>query len=274
MALVAVAGALLTALAFAVGAGAWGWIVLAVLVVTLLGGLAVTYGLHTFVAAVLLNVWFVVAVSLPVAYGSAHVTGAWSQALAWLVGAALWIVGTFVVWLATGRTAQPQPAGDLIPGSTRPVPLTRRVVGFAGVRALAVAFGLGLPNAEWMPVATLSAFKPSAQQSTTTAIERVAGTIIGAVVAVAFLLTVHSVIALAVVIALLGAVGGTIRAASYTWYTAATAAVALIAMDLPHPADLAAEGRRVLFTLVGVAIAVAAMLLVERLGKRRSVAAR
>ncbi len=31
----------------------------------LLGGLAVTYGLHRFVAADLLNVWFIVALGLP-----------------------------------------------------------------------------------------------------------------------------------------------------------------------------------------------------------------
>ena len=38
MAVMAGAGALLTALAFGIGAGAWGWVVLAAFVVTLLGG--------------------------------------------------------------------------------------------------------------------------------------------------------------------------------------------------------------------------------------------
>ena len=57
MAVVALAGALLTALGFGIGAGAWGFVVLAAFVATLLGGLAVKYGLHRFVAAYFLNVF-------------------------------------------------------------------------------------------------------------------------------------------------------------------------------------------------------------------------
>ena len=38
---------------------------LAAFVATLLGGLAVKYGLHRFVGAYLLNVWFIIALGLP-----------------------------------------------------------------------------------------------------------------------------------------------------------------------------------------------------------------
>ena len=65
LAVIAVAGALLTALGFGIGPGAWGWVVLAAFVATLLGGLAVKYGVHRFVAAYLLNVWFIIALGLP-----------------------------------------------------------------------------------------------------------------------------------------------------------------------------------------------------------------
>ena len=61
LAVFAVAGALLTALGFGIGPDAWGWVVLAAFVATLLGGLAVKYGLHRFVVAYLLNVWFIIA---------------------------------------------------------------------------------------------------------------------------------------------------------------------------------------------------------------------
>ena len=54
MVMFAVAGALLTALGFGIGGGAWGWVVLAAFLVTVLAGLAVTYGLHRFVTAYLL----------------------------------------------------------------------------------------------------------------------------------------------------------------------------------------------------------------------------
>jgi hypothetical protein len=57
MAVVGVLGTLLTALGYGIGGEAWGLVVLAALVVTLLAGLAVKYGLHRFVAADLLNIW-------------------------------------------------------------------------------------------------------------------------------------------------------------------------------------------------------------------------
>ena len=121
MAVVAAAGALLTALAFGIGGGAWGFVVLAAFVATLLGGLAVKYGLHRFVAAYILNVWFVVALGLPTLLsfslpglfrsGLVH-TEPWKQALAWLIGSALWIAYTFIMWLARGRTEQAQPVAE------------------------------------------------------------------------------------------------------------------------------------------------------------------
>jgi len=65
LAVVTVAGALLTALGFGIGGGAWGWVVLAAFVATGLAGLAVKYGLHRFVAAYLLKIWFIIALGLP-----------------------------------------------------------------------------------------------------------------------------------------------------------------------------------------------------------------
>ena len=197
MAIFAVAGALLTALGFGIGGGAWGWVVLAVFVVTVLAGLAVKYGLHRFVAAYLLNVWFIIALGLPTLLsfslpglsksGLLHAEP-WQQALAWLVGSAVWIVVTFIMWLARGRVTAPQPVAE-IPGDISPRPLTRPIISFAVIRAaavsatVAIAFGLQLPSAYWMPVAAIIAMKPSLQQSTFVAEQRVAGTVVGAAVA-------------------------------------------------------------------------------------------
>jgi hypothetical protein len=111
MVVVAVAGALLTALGFGTGPGAWGWVVLAAFVATVLGGLAVKYGLHRFVSAYILNVWFIIALGLPTLlafdYPRLYHSGLihpepWKQALAWLIGSALWIAYTFIMWLARG----------------------------------------------------------------------------------------------------------------------------------------------------------------------------
>jgi hypothetical protein len=91
-------GAGVTALAFGVGGDAWGWLVLATFGVTLVAGLAVTFGVHRFVAALLLNVWFVIALALAIGlHAHAHITNyTWAQVLAWAGGSAMWIAITFV----------------------------------------------------------------------------------------------------------------------------------------------------------------------------------
>ena len=129
MAAMAGAGALLTALAFGIGAGGWGWVVLGAFVVTLLGGLAVKYGVHRFVAAYLLNVWFIVALGLPTLL-SFHLPGlyssglihaqSWKQALAWLIGSALWLAYASIMWLARdghrSRSRSPRSPATSRPG--------------------------------------------------------------------------------------------------------------------------------------------------------------
>ncbi len=288
MAVLAVAGALLTALAFGMGGGAWGFVVLAAFVATLLGGLAVKYGLHRFVAAYLLNIWFIIALGLPtlIAFGlPGHFqsglihTEPWKQALAWLVGSALGIAYTFIMWLARGRVTQQQQPVAEIPGDISPRPLTRPLILFAVMRAVgvsiavAIAFGLQLPSAYWMPMAVIIAMKPDLQQSTLVAEQRIAGTVVGAAVAALFLLAVDNRTALEVIIVVLFALAASIRTVSYTWYTAAMAGGILIAADVPHPSNLTDEARRVLWTLAGVGIAVIVMFLADRLQKHTAKAA-
>ena len=133
---------------------------------------------------------------------------------------------------------------------------------------MAIAFGLHVPNADWMPVAALVAMKSNLQQSTMVAGQRLAGAILGAGVAALFLLTVHNKYAVGVVIVLLAAAAVSIRTVNYALYCAAIAGSVLIAIDLAHPTDFASEGRRVLFTLAGVGIGLAFTLLTFLLQKR------
>ena len=281
LAVVAGIGALLTALGFGIGGGAWGFVVLAAFVATLLAGLAVTYGLHRFVAAYVLNVWFIVALGLPTLisfqvpglFGSGLIhTEPWKQALAWLVGSALWIAYTFIMWLVRRGVAEPQPVAE-IPGDISPRPLTRPIILFAVIRAaalataVAISFGLKLPNAYWMPIATIIAMKPDLQQSALVAERRIAGTVVGAGVAALVLLAVDNRTALEVIVVVLVALAASIHGVNYAWYTAALGGAILIAADVPHPSDLADEGRRILFTFAGVGIAIIVMFLADRLQK-------
>jgi hypothetical protein len=64
IAVFALFGAGVTALGFGIGGEAWGWLVPAAFAVTLAAGLAIAFGVRRFVNALLLNVWFIVAVAL------------------------------------------------------------------------------------------------------------------------------------------------------------------------------------------------------------------
>lgn len=133
---------------------------------------------------------------------------------------------------------------------------------------IAIAYGLQVQDADWMPIAALVAMKTNVQQTTLAAEQRLAGAAIGAIVASVFLLSIDSKGVLSLLIIVLGALAGYTYSANYAYYCAALAAVLLIAIGLPHPTDLASEARRVLFTFVGVGIAVLITLLANLLQMR------
>ena len=165
-------------------------------------------------------------------------------------------------------------AGPEIPGDTSPRELTRPMILFALIRAIAIAiavaipFGLDLPEADWIPIATLVAMKPDLGQSTLAAEQRLAGAILGALIAAVLLLTVDNRQVLEVAVVLLFTAAGAIHGVIYALYNAAVAAGVLIAIDLPHPTDLAEEGLRVPYTFLGVGLALLVILLATQLGKR------
>ena len=104
LSLFALIGAAGTALGFAVGGAFWVWPVVSVFVVTLVAGLSVRWGLHRFAAALLHNVWFVIALFMPAWYTAEHVhSEVWLQAAAWLAGVAAWLGVACVAWLLHGQ---------------------------------------------------------------------------------------------------------------------------------------------------------------------------
>jgi uncharacterized membrane protein YccC len=276
MAAVGLIGSVLTAVGFAIGGGPWGLVVVVAFVVTLGAGLSLKFGKHGFTAGLMLVSWFLVAISEPAGeHLTASTSGWWEQTLAWLVGAGLWIVLTLVTWLLRGRKAQ-DPHFPEVPSDTTSTALTRPVILFSVIQALAIAvsvaiaFGLHLPNADWMPIATLVAMKSSLNQATLAAEQRIAGAAIGALLAALFLLTVDNRHVLQVIVVALGAFAASFRAATYALYCTAMAALVLIAEDVTHPTNLSAEGRRVLFTFLGLGIGIGVLLLAGLIQKRQA----
>jgi hypothetical protein len=81
-------GADLTALGFGIGGDARGWLVFAASAVTLAAGLTAAFGVHRFVAALLLNIWFIVTLGVASSFHHhAHITSyTWAQVSAWAGG--------------------------------------------------------------------------------------------------------------------------------------------------------------------------------------------
>jgi hypothetical protein len=283
-------GAGITALGFGIGADAWGWLVLAAFAVTLVGGLTITLGMQDFIAGSQLNVWFIVAVGqaftlhqFNLAHQHAQTTSyTWAQTLAWAGGAALWIVVSFIAWLVLGRRDSPLAVAET-PGDTPRRKLTRPIIMFAVIRALviggtaAIAFGLNLSHGFWMPLTAIFAMKRSLVQTTLGAVQRMAGTLIGAGAAMLLLLipaneqgsrlttVTHGLEVVALVI-LMHAMAT--RLWNYAIFSGAITAAILIMVDVSQPSNYSAEGYRVLWTLAGVGFAVIAMLLASPLAKR------
>jgi hypothetical protein len=284
IAVFALIGAGLTALAFGIGGDAWGWLVLAAFAVTLAAGLGVAFGVHRFVAGLLLNVWFIVALGLASSlHHQPDVTSyTWAQVLAWAGGSAVWIAVTFIAWLIGGRKDRPPPVAE-ISGDTSRRTLTRPLIMFAVIRALAIAggvaigFGADFSHGYWIPIATIVAMKPSLAQSTLVGVQRIAGTLIGAGAGMLLLLIPASETGLRLVAIThgLGVVAlvlfmhaVAVRLWNYALYSAAIAAATLILVDLPQPSNYGAEGDRVLWTLCGAGIAGLVILLAGVLAKR------
>jgi len=239
---------------------------------------------HRYVAAYLLNLWFIVVLAVASGFHhAAHITSyTWAQVLAWAGGSALWIAITFIVWLIRGRQDQPQPFAEM-PGDTSRRKLTGPLIMFAVLRTVviagtvALAFGLNLSHGYWMVIAAMVAMKASLDQSTLAGVQRLFGALFGAVAAGLLLLIPASehglrlvvvTVVLQVVALVLLVHGVGIRFWNYALYCGAIAAGVLTLEDLSQPSDYATEGYRVLWTLCGVAIGVLVMFLAGLLARR------
>jgi hypothetical protein len=268
-------GALLTALGYLLGGATWVLVALAVFMSTLLSYLAGSLGQRGVVAGVLLNIWFLIILSVSF---SLHKSPAqtWPlvgpQAFAWLVGGILWMAAAWVMWMLQ-RGARPEAAPPT--QAKAPVHLTGRLLAFSVLAALAVAlatavaWGFDIPNADWMPVATVVTLKPSLQVSSYVAGQRVAGAVLGAILSGILLTVIQDQPILIVILVVIAALGVALYQVNYALYSACIATSVLIALGLSHPGSLTENWQRVAWTLAGVAIALAVMIVVE-LGRTRT----
>ena len=276
LAVFALIGAGLTALAFGIGGVAWGWLALAAFLVTLVAGLSVAYGMRRFVWGSLLSIWFIIALGDAfTSHHHAHTPNyTWAQVLAWTGGAGLWIVATFIAWLILGRKDR----HAQLPGDTSRQKLTAPIIMFAVLRALviaataAIAFGADLPHGYWMTIAAIVAMKPSLEQTTVVGMQRIVGALMGAAAAILLLLipanetganltsTTHGLEAVALVFLMYAAA---LQLWNHAVFFGALTAAVLIMLDVRQPANYGAEGGRVLWTLCGVAIAWVVMFLAK-----------
>ena len=275
---VALGGAFVTGLGYAIGGGPWAIVVVAAFVITLLCGLTIKFGVHAFTAALLVNSWFLVAIAVPDGLHLHAATSSWwEQALAWLVGSALFIALTFLGWLVKGRKEQashfPEISGNTQTALTRPVVLFMFIRALAIAIAVAIAFGFDLPHADWMPIATLVAMQATLGQATLATEQRFVGALFGALLAALLLTTVDNRRALEILIVILAAAGGAMRSANYAIYCICIAAVVLLVDDVSNPTNHSAEGERVLFTFIGLGIGLVVLVLAGLINKHSAKAA-
>jgi hypothetical protein len=156
--------AALTALGFAISAGAWGWLVLLASAVTLAGALVVLLGVRKFAAGLLLNGWLIIVLGVTFGFYQfnlvhhAQVTShIWAQMTAWAGGTALWIAVTFLGCMVRERRGVPRTVGEFGGNASR-WELTRPRVMSAVIRAVVIAgtaelaFAASLSHGSWMPV--------------------------------------------------------------------------------------------------------------------------
>jgi uncharacterized membrane protein YccC len=147
------------------------------------------------------------------------------------------------------------------------VSFSQPLILFSVLRALAVAitvaiaWGFKLPHADWMPIAAIIVMKPGIDDTLFLAEQRVAGTILGALLAAVLLTVVHDKDLLTLFIVACGALAGATSRVNYAIFCTFIATAVLTSLGLGHPGNLSDNWERVAWTVVGAAIGVGVILL-------------
>jgi uncharacterized membrane protein YccC len=173
--------------------------------------------------------------------------------------------------LSTGRSTDslPAPAGPQKERqSTRFLPILRSNLTFQSVTfrhavrlgaaaaiATAIATGLHLPRGYWVVVTVLVVLKPNFGGTIERVVQRIAGTIVGGVVAMLITIFVPDQMMLFLCVALLAFISFSIRSFGYGFFTLVLTPLFMVLLDLANPGDWKVSLFRILDTLAGGVLA-------------------
>ncbi len=275
IAIMTLAGTLLTGIGTVLGVN-WALAAVGTFVVVLLVGGSEAWGKPAAYAAYLVLIWYFVSLGF---HGG--LTQALLEALAWLLGGALYVLLALVLFRRQSSSSQAEQ-------ESAPVQESGSVLGtyFAFFRfssplfhfdllkalaaAIAVAIGLGfnLPYAYWIPLFTHIVMQPGVQDSFYLLVLRLLATIVGAVLASVLLGTIHNnnviLEVIAVICVFIGVAVHNVNLLTYLFFST----LSILLLDsLSAPGTLTDVRARVLNVLIGSLIAVAFALLYQAIEK-------
>lgn len=266
----ALAGALATLLGNGAGHSVWGSIAV-IFVVTLICGLAMAFGPQAGKMAFFINVWMMFSLSL-----SSSLYAPVNLALGFFCGSG--VVALLVFLLAAGSAADGTPADTALHWSLDPLRahlnLHSPIMHFALSRALVAAFAmwlgwsLALAHPFWIAMTLLIVVVPDRQQAARTSWQRAVGTVIGVAIGAAVLMLNIPQITLLLLWLLVILLMLALQGVNYVLY-ASILTLNLILFYQLLEADVVFNGiERLVTTLLGIALALGIILLLEYLSHR------
>jgi uncharacterized membrane protein YccC len=128
-------------------------------------------------------------------------------------------------------------------------------LGAAAAIATAIAAGLHLPKGYWVVVTVLVVLKPNFGGTIERVIQRIAGTILGGVIAMLITIFVPDQTMLFLCVALLAFISFSIRSFGYGFFTLVLTPLFMVLLDLANPGDWKVSLFRILDTLAGGVLA-------------------
>jgi uncharacterized membrane protein YccC len=124
-------------------------------------------------------------------------------------------------------------------------------LGAAAAIATAIATGLHLPKGYWVVVTVLVVLKPNFGGTIERVVQRIAGTIVGGLIAMLITIFVPDQTMLVLCVALLAFVSFSIRSFGYGFFTLVMTPLFMALLDLANPGDWKVSLFRILDTLAG-----------------------